>query len=305
MRTSVRFGRWSKPRIAGHGENGERGFGAAGIEEHGWGEKRRMAEEASEGQLRTAAGRAVGFGHRHDRQAALRASAGRNAGYNPGKPGRPSHAYHSSFIANLRIVLDVEVQAGNQTASSYAQPELWELLDGLPEPSRPAFVRGDCAWGTERAMEGAEQRTIAYLFKLKQTTNVKKLIDRMIGKPDWVDAGQGWQGLESELHLSGWTKKRRVVLLRRPLREKAVAAAARKQRKTARQLSLDLSEATYEGVRYEYAVLVTSMQDEVRMIAQLYRDRGDSENNFDELKNQWDGQDLPRRTGRAVRSWPV
>jgi hypothetical protein len=40
-------------------------------------------------------------------------------------------------------------------------------------------------------------------------------------------------------------------------------------------------------VRYEYAVLVTSMQYEVRTVAQLYRDRGDSENNFDELKNQW------------------
>ena len=49
-------------------------------------------------------------------------------GYNPAKPGRPSHAYHSSFIANLRIVLDVEVQAGNQTASSYAQPEWWNFL---------------------------------------------------------------------------------------------------------------------------------------------------------------------------------
>src|SRR6202167_5537535 len=57
--------------------------------------------------------------------------------------------------------------------------------------------------------------------------------------------------------------------------------------KDAGQLSLDLPEATYQGVRYEYAVLVTSMQAEVRAIAQLYRDRGDSENNFDELKNQW------------------
>jgi len=209
-------------------------------------------------------------------------------GYNPGKPGRPSHAYHSSFIANLRIVVDVEVQAGNQTASSYAQPELWELLDGLAEPSRPAFLRGDCGWGTERAMEGAEQRNIPYLFKLKQSANVKKLIERMLGKPEWADAGQNWQGLESELRLSGWTRKRRVVLLRRPLRDKdAAAAAAEKERKAAKQLSLDLPEATYRGVRYEYAVLVTSMQVEVRSIAQLYRDRGDSENNFDELKNQW------------------
>ena len=38
---------------------------------------------------------------------------------------------------------------------------------------------------------------------------------------------------------------------------------------------------------YEYAVLVTCLPEEVRTIAQHYRDRGDSENNFDELKNQW------------------
>jgi len=217
------------------------------------------------------------YGHQQDAK----------VGYNPAKPGRPSHAYHSSFIGNLRILLDVEVQAGNQTAPSYAQPELWKFLDGLPEASRPAFLRGDCAWGTERAMEGAEQRNIAYVFKLKQTGNVKKLIARMFGEPEWVDAGQGWEGLRSELQLSGWTKKRPVVLLRRPLREKAAAAAAEKERKAAKQLSLDLPEATWKGVRYEYAVLVTSMRDEIRAIAQLYRDRGDSENNFDELKNQW------------------
>ena len=99
------------------------------------------------------------------------------------------------------------------------QPELWSLLDGLPEPSRPAFLRGDCNWGTERAMEGAEQRQMAYLFKLKQTANVKKLIDRLFGRNEWVEAGQPWQGLATELQLSGWTKTRRVVVLRRPLRQ--------------------------------------------------------------------------------------
>src|SRR6202521_1315975 len=40
-------------------------------------------------------------------------------GYNPTKPGRPSHVYHSYLIGNLRMVLEVEVQAGNQMASSY------------------------------------------------------------------------------------------------------------------------------------------------------------------------------------------
>jgi hypothetical protein len=68
-------------------------------------------------------------------------------------------------------------------------------------------------------MEGAEQRKIAYVFKLKQTANVKKLIERLFGNDEWVDAGQQWQGLSTELRLSGWSKMRRVVVLRRPLRQ--------------------------------------------------------------------------------------
>jgi hypothetical protein len=34
-------------------------------------------------------------------------------------------------------------------------------------------------------------------------------------------------------------------------------------------------------------VLVTDLKHELLTIAQLYRDRGDAENAFDELKNQW------------------
>ena len=217
------------------------------------------------------------YGHQEDAQ----------AGYNPSKPGRPSHAYHSYFIANLRMVMDVEVQAGNQTASSYAQPGMWEMLDGLEEQRRPAFVRGDCAWGTQRAMEGAEQRAIPYLFKLKQSPNTKKLVGKLLKQEGWVDAGQGWEGLESELRLKGWSQARRVVVLRRPLRHSVAQGEKTSKRKRAKQMTLDLGAATYLGVSYESAVLVTSMGGDVRAIGQHYRDRGDSENNFDELKNQW------------------
>ncbi|MFO0699398.1 MAG: transposase [Nitrospira sp.] len=34
-------------------------------------------------------------------------------------------------------------------------------------------------------------------------------------------------------------------------------------------------------------MLVTNLSLEIRTLAQLYRDRADSENTFDELKNQW------------------
>jgi len=56
------------------------------------------------------------------------------------------------------MVLDLEVQAGNQTAPLFAQPELWAFLDGLGERNRPLFLRGDSHWGAENAMVGAEER---------------------------------------------------------------------------------------------------------------------------------------------------
>jgi hypothetical protein len=222
------------------------------------------------------------YGHQQDAK----------VGYNPTKLGCPSHAYHSYFVANIRMVLDMEVQAGNQTAPLYAQPELWAFVDGLAERDRPLFVRGDCHWGAEKAMLGAEERNLGHLFKLKQSPNVKKLIGPIFRKEEWVEAGQQWQGREDVLRLSGWSKARRVVVLRRPLQSKPAtevepAGKKKSKRKAAKQLTLDLPELTYQGVQYEYAVLVTSLTDEVRTVAQHYRDRGDAENNFDELKNQW------------------
>ena len=230
------------------------------------------------------------YGHQEDAK----------VGYNPTKVGRPSHAYHSYFIGNARMVLDMEVQAGNQNALSslaptdpfYAQPELWSFIDGLAEASRPVFIRGDSHWGTERAMVGAELRKIGYVFKLKQSANVKKLIEQIIGKEQWEGAGQQWEGRDEKLKLEGWTKERRVIVLRRPLRKKPAAAEAvagkkKRGRKAAKQLTLDLPELIYRGVEYEYAVLVTSLTAGILTVAQHYRDRGDAENNFDELKNQW------------------
>jgi len=39
--------------------------------------------------------------------------------------------------------------------------------------------------------------------------------------------------------------------------------------------------------KYEYAVLVTTLHEEILTLAQHYRDRADAENPFDELKNHW------------------
>ena len=227
-------------------------------------------------------------------------------GYNPKKPGRPSHTYHTFSIANLRLILDVEVQAGNLMAASYTAPDLWALLDRIPQHQWPQFIRGDCAFGTDGVMTTAEEKGVPYLFKLKQTKNVKRLIEKMSFNDEWEPAGQGWSGQESNLKLVGWSKSRRVILLRKLVSKDLVAIVEDPESK---QLSLDFGEDHKPGKMriYEYAVLVTSLPDEVTSIAHHYLDRADSENVFDELKNQWGWggfttQDLKRcrLTARAV-----
>jgi len=161
-------------------------------------------------------------------------------GYNPGKPGRPSHVYHCYFMAAIRLILEVEVQAGNRTASQYAQPGLWAWLDAHPREQWPHLVRGDISWGTERMMQEAEQRELPYLFKLKKTAKVNRHIEKLWGHKDWAAAGSGWEGLTSELQLTGWSRVRRVLLLRRPLRE--TVAVSDEEKRTGQRVFAGMAE---------------------------------------------------------------
>jgi hypothetical protein len=206
---------------------------------------------------------------------------GAEVGYNPHKRGRPSHVYHTYLMGAARLVLDVEVQPGKQTAAQHALPGLWRLLDSLPASAQPTLVRGDCAFGQEGVLAQAEARNQAYLFKLRLTRRPKDLIRLLEQQGQWQEAGQGWKGREGVLQLQGWSRARRVVVLRRPLKTSPAPTLA-----TQRLLDWPQPFAT-SAPDYEYAVLVTSLKLEVLAVAQLYRDRGDAENNFDELKNQW------------------
>lgn len=210
-------------------------------------------------------------------------------GYNPKKPGRPSHTYHTYFMANIRLVLDVEVQPGNQMAASYTAPGLLSLIDSIPRECWPAFVRGDIAFGADGVMREAETRELPYLFKLKLTKNAMRLIKKLMSKPGWVKAGHGWEGQESSLKLMGWQTSRRVIVLRRSLPQERNSGTEQLicEGPQPKQLGFNFGEIEGQNPQYEYAVLVTSLPDEIRTIAQHYRDRADCENIFDELKNQW------------------
>ena len=209
---------------------------------------------------------------------------GAELGYNPQKPGRPSHNYHTYFIGSLRLVLSTAVMPGKQHAGCHSLPGLWKLIDSLPSHCRPSLLRGDIGYGNEGAMSEGEMRGLEYLFRLKRTKKVKDLVWAMeAANGGWKDAGDGWQGSESKLQLSGWSRERRCVLLRRP-KEQVVSSPASLPEKTG---EFAFVEALKKGPDYEYCILVTNSALPISAIGKLYRDRADCENVFDEIKNQW------------------
>lgn len=208
--------------------------------------------------------------------------AGAEVSYNPEKPGRPSHVLHTYWVGNLRLVLDVEVKGGKAHAPKHGLPRLRALLEGLAPEKRPALVRGDNAFGNEGVMVEMEALEQCYLFKLRQTAGVKRLIERQWSRRDWQAVSQGFDAVEAPLRLSGWSRPRRVVVLRRRVKERMVAEVTAQGQQT-----LHFADAP-DGVKlWEYAVLITNTDHTLEAIGQLYRDRADCENGFDELKNQW------------------
>lgn len=190
----------------------------------------------------------------------------------------------------------MEVRPGNEHAAANGLPGLWQTLEKLPRHQWPTFTRGDCGYGSEITMLEHEQRGLPYLFKLRHTTKVKQLVIRMMRQGAcWQDCGDGWQALETTLRLSGWTRERRIVLVREAPAKAPVGETGKPRRGKDRQKLLpnakgagwDAQATPWSG---KIAALVTSLDEQAFptwAIPKHYRDRADAENCFDELKNQW------------------
>lgn len=119
---------------------------------------------------------------------------------------------------------------------------------------------------------------------MKKGSGVKKLIREQHGRGNWQRFKEDWEVKEAEIQLASWSHARRVILIRRKTQKHDELVLEYSE---SGQLSLGFIEEPEEFKLYEYSVLVTDLTKEVISIVQLYRDRADCENNFDELKNHW------------------
>jgi hypothetical protein len=81
------------------------------------------------------------------------------------------------------------------------------------------------------------------------------MIEKLASARAWTDAGQGFETKESEVRLEGWSRQRRVIVLRRRLKD-AVALRVSDDDSPLQLAFAEIGEATDV---YEYSVLVTSL----------------------------------------------
>ena len=109
---------------------------------------------------------------------------GEQIGYNPHKPGRPSHVYHSYFVATLRISLGVEVRPGKEHAGAQGLPGLWQMWNLYVRffdeahhreaiTSRPALMQG-----VARQVQSGGQRTIKVSLLHEYREDIAVLVGR-------------------------------------------------------------------------------------------------------------------------------
>jgi len=207
---------------------------------------------------------------------------GAEVGYNPLRPGRPSQSLHVGFIGGLRLLVSMDVQGGKAHAAKHMAPRTWDWIDSLPPDCKPALIRGDIGFGNEGYLCECEARELPHLFKIKMSKKVQKLISKLAAGQgaNWQQTPGDWEAIETRLKLLGWSRERRVVVMRRP-----IPVHALRPRKEPDWLSHLDGLASLD--KWEYAAVVCSADQPLDCLPALYAERADCENVLDELKNQW------------------
>ena len=176
----------------------------------------------------------------------------------------------------------MDVQGGKAHGACHMAVKIWDWVDALPSDCRPTLLRGDSAFGNEGYLCACEARTLSYLFKLKLSKKVQKLIGQLATsqKAHWQLAPGGWEVIDARLTLKGWSRERRIVVMRRPISSNAL----RPRQEPDWLPHLIEVEPTRP---MEYAAVVCSAELLLESVPTLYAERGDCENVLDELKNQW------------------
>jgi hypothetical protein len=184
-------------------------------------------------------------------------------------PQGQKRAYHPllAILAEAKVVAGFWLRPGNSRCDTNAVAFVQELLAGLPHWLRLRLVRADSGFCYEPFLALLESRSLSYIVVARLYAPVRSLIRQTTQ----------WQATEIEgtevaetLHQEwGWSKPRRVVLIRHSINQRPQAGG----------------KLLLECPGYRYQVLVTNLGPEVGplQVWRQYNGRAGSENVIREL----------------------
>jgi hypothetical protein len=188
-------------------------------------------------------------------------------GYNPKKHRRPSHHPLLATLGSRPWVVHAWLRSGNTTSARGAEQFLEETLAMLPKPSAIRFLRADSGFGIESFLSRVEEKQLIYTIAARFTKGLKNLTAAVA---DWRELDEDTTVSEVMFQAHGWTKARRVVLIRRRKKE----------------LDFVRGRELFDLPGYLFQAILTNRSDTPEEVWRFYRKHAEIETKIRELK--WD-----------------
>jgi hypothetical protein len=193
---------------------------------------------------------------------------GAKKGYNPRKPGRPSHHPIFAVAADSRWVLHLWLRGGDTVSASRAVDFIRETLNNKPNWLSIMAVRADSGFFSGKVFDFFEEVLIPYTIVAKANCVVREAV---MGITEWCEITTGIEIGETTYRAQDWKKARRVVAVRQRREERPKAQG---------RLFPECS-------AYRYQMLVTTRPDSPQDVWRHYNKRADIENRIKEWKDDF------------------
>lgn len=194
-------------------------------------------------------------------------------GYNPKRPGRPSHHPLLAFVSEVRMVANYWLRPGNTAASTNYLAFLEDTLSRL-ENKKVGLVRMDSGFFTKEILDFLEYRKMHYIVACRFNNHIKYSLTH---EKVWMEVADGLEISETSYQAESWDRPRRIIMIRQEIEKRTNTAG-----KQVRQL--ELFEDGNDFGKYRYSCLVTNLRLPARIVYDSYRGRADSGNRIKELK---------------------
>lgn len=194
-------------------------------------------------------------------------------GYNPKRPGRPSHHPLLAFVSDVRMIANYWLRPGSTSASTNYLSFLEDTLSRLHD-KKVGLIRMDSGFFSGDILGYLEQRQLSYIIACRFNNRIKYSLTH---EKTWVEVADGLEIAETTYQAEHWDSPRRIVMVRQEVEKRPKAAG-----KQVRQLELFEDEQDFG--KYRYSCFVTNLALPAKIVYDSYRGRADSENRIKELK---------------------